>query len=191
MSDAPPGLVRVIGSSLDSASERLAKLSKTKWQMQTVSLRHFGSSEYSEFVTKDSQEGFGVLFTVPGVSFVVFFSAKSATAVCRAFLGPAYKVAGEREAIAEIANIVINAVADAIGDAIQDMLLLSAPLVVEGERSAVMLRALESFRSGGVPSPVVSQVHMSAESLSADCVMILLMTSAVRARLESAGSRPA
>jgi chemotaxis protein CheY-P-specific phosphatase CheC len=190
LTDSAPGLVRVIGASLESASDRLAKLSKTQWQLQTMSLRHFDAAEYAASFSHDSQEGFGVLFTVPNVTFVVFFSANSAESVCRAFMGRAFSANSERNAIAEIANIVVNAVADAIADATQDMLLLSAPRVVEGGRSDVMLRALDSFRLGGRPSPVVSQIHMTAESLSADCVVILLMSSELRARLESSTKRP-
>lgn len=191
MSDSPPGLLRVLGAGLDSAAERLAKLSRTSWLMQTVSMRQFDIAEYQASFSDNKDEGFGVLFGVKGISFLVFLTAKSATTVCRAFLGAAYTVAGERVATAEIANIVINAVADAIGDATGDMLLLSAPRIVEGTRRDVMMKAVESFQTGGTPSPVVSQVNMMAESLSADCVLILLMTSELRARLETAGRRAA
>jgi hypothetical protein len=62
-------------------------------------------------------------------------------------------------------------------------MLLNAPRVVEGQRSDIMMRALESFRAGGRPSPIVSQVHMMAEGLSADCSIILLMSSITRSRL--------
>lgn len=189
MSESTPGLLKVIGAGLDSASSRLAKLSGASWMLETVSVRQFDAGEYASTFSRDAEEGFGVLFTVPGVSFVVFFSHKSSGGVCRAFLGKGYAPSRDREAMGEIANIVANAVADAIGDATGDLLLLTAPRVVEGERSEVMMRALETFTAGGKPSPVVSQIHLSAETLSADCSLVLLMTSPVRAKLEAA-ARP-
>ena len=183
MNEPIPGLFKVIGAGLDSASARLEKLSHTKWTMQTVSVRQFKPEEFIASFASDHSEGFGVLFSAGGSTFVVFLSAPSATSICRAFLGPAYKASSERDAIAEVSNIVVNAMIDEIGDATEELMLLNAPRVVEGQRSGIMMRALESFRAGGQPNPIVSQVHMMAEGLSADCSIILLMSSSTRARL--------
>ena len=183
MNEPVPRLMRVIGAGLDAASARLEKLSHTKWTMQTVSVRQFSPGEFSASFSADAGEGFGVIFTAAGSSFVVFLSAPSASAICRAFLGKAYKSSAERDAIAEVSNIVINAMIDEIGEATEEMLLLSAPRVVEGQRSGIMKRALESFRTEGRPNPIVSQVHMMAEGLSADCAVILLMSGVTRSRL--------
>lgn len=181
MSEPVPGLLQVIGAGLDAASARLEKLSRTRWAMQTVSVRQLGPEELSAALSSDHGEGFGVLFSAGDSRFVVFFSAASATAICRAFLGKAYAAAAERDAIAEVSNIVVNAMIDEVGNALNEPLLLSAPRVVEGERSAIMGRVLESFRSGSRPRPVVSQVHMTAEGLSADCSVVLMMSSATHA----------
>jgi chemotaxis protein CheY-P-specific phosphatase CheC len=183
VSEPIPGVLRVIGAGLDAASARLEKLSHTKWTMQTVSVRQFNAEEFTASFAKDHSEGFGVLFSAGGTSFVVFLSASSATSICRAFLGTSYKSSTERDAVAEVSNIVVNAMIDEIGDATGELLLLNAPRVVEGLRSGIMLRALESFRAGGQPDPIVSQVHMMAEGLSADCSIILLMSGATRASL--------
>ncbi|HEX4048916.1 MAG TPA: hypothetical protein VH309_13815 [Elusimicrobiota bacterium] len=183
MTDPVPGLFKVIGAGLDAASARMEKLSHTKWTMQTVSVRQFEPAEFSASLDADQGEGFGVLFAAGGSTFVVFLTAASATAICRAFLGPAYTLNSERDAIAEISNIVVNAMIDEIGDAAEELMLLDAPRVVEGPRSRILALAVESFRAGGRPSPIVSQVHMTAEGLSADCAIILLMSSATRARL--------
>lgn len=181
MSEPVPGLLQVIGAGVDSASARLEKLSKTTWTMQTVSVRQLDPSEFVASLTGDRVEGFGVAFSAADSRFVVFLSNASATAICRAFLGKSYKLALEREAIAEVSNILVNAMIDEVGNALKTPLLLSAPRVVEGSRAQIMSNVLDSFLTGGRPSPIVSQVHMMAEGLSADCSVVLLMSSATHA----------
>ena len=182
MTEPVSGLLRVIGAGLDNASARLEKLSHAKWTMQTVSVRQFEPVEFSAFFSADRSEGFGVIFTAGETSFVLFLLASSATAICRAYLGSAYQAATERDAVAEISNIVVNSMADEIGEATEEILLLTAPRVVEGLRCDILKRALESFRAEGRPCPIVSQVYMTAENLSAECMFLLLMPSSVRAR---------
>ena len=182
MTEPLAALLQVIGAGLDEASARMAKMSHATWTLQTVSVRRFEPREYSAAFSADRGEGFGAIFNAGGMSLVVFLSAPAASAISRAYLGPAYTTASERSAVAEISNIVVGALVDEIGDATEELLLLTAPLLVEGRRCDVMTRVARDFRLEDREGPLVSQVQMSAENLSADFTLVLLMPGDLRSR---------
>jgi chemotaxis protein CheY-P-specific phosphatase CheC len=165
----------VISAGINEASARLAKLAQKPWKFQTASLGRFTPAEVSSTFAADVSPGMGVLFTSGRMSFTLFFSASDCTQLCRAYLGQSYAAARELASIAELSNIVVNAITDEIANATGDLLMLTAPSVVEGRRCDIIMRAAKVFRSTDQNGPIISQIKIAAGDLSVDYTILMIL----------------
>ncbi|OGR97833.1 MAG: hypothetical protein A2V88_11080 [Elusimicrobia bacterium RBG_16_66_12] len=184
-------LLRLIGRGVSDSADRLAKISRTEWVTQTVSISMAPLAKFQGVLAGDAEEHFGAHFTLPGGVFLVMIPSRSGPAFADAFL-PASKKHPEgvkdreRSSLAEISNIVVNAVAAVVADACGMALMLSAPEVSHGRKADLLREAREMVSSSGEKSVVMAYVHMSSEALSSDCSVVVLMSEAWQARLFAA-----
>lgn len=172
-------LLRVIESGIDRSTERLAKLSKTDWDINTVSLSAGTSNEFQVLFEADKKEYYGTFFTIPGGAFVVQFPIEAGHNLAKAFVkdsGAKVKSVEnlEQTALAESANILVNAVADALADASDLGFFLSPPEMVKGSKTDIMDAVLKRVKKKKT-FMMMSYVHMFAEKLSADCNILILL----------------
>ncbi|MBI3548624.1 MAG: hypothetical protein HY078_06175 [Elusimicrobia bacterium] len=177
---ANQALSRVIEKGVENSAEKLAKMSRTKWSMQTVAV-NAGPGERLQTVLKDDViQHYGAFFTMPGGFILVVISDTSGKKVVSAYLGSsAQRMQNipnlDREVIAEIANVLVNAVAGEFADTCKIGFLLSAPDMSRGTRKALYAEILKRFPAANENLAVSSYVHMTSEALSTDCSMIILL----------------
>jgi len=184
-------LLRLIEQGVSDSADRLAKISRTDWITQTVSIKMAPLAEFQKSLAGDAKDHFGACFTMPGGVFLVMIPARSGAAFADAFLPVSKKHPEgikdrERDSLAEISNIVVNAVAASVADACDMALMLSAPEVSHGTKVELLRDARELSASSGEKSAVMAYVHMSSQDMSSDCSVIVLLSEAWKARLYAA-----
>src|SRR3989338_8015038 len=183
-------LLQIIGEGLDKSIERLAKISRTNWEMQTVSLDTGSSSHFSSILAADSKDHYGTYFWMPHGFLIVLF-AQSGLAVADSFLSDLSKKTESldhlrQNALAEISNIVANAVAGALADACDVSIMISSPQMACGRKKELFNDALAKFKSEGENCIVMSYVHMTSADLATDCTMIIGLDAKLTESLSSA-----
>ncbi|MBI4386767.1 MAG: hypothetical protein HY551_05245 [Elusimicrobia bacterium] len=174
-------LAALIEQGIDKSTERLAQMTKTRWEMSTMSLTTASGDRIQTLVAPAAGTHYGVCFTAPGATFVAMFPGESARRVVQAFTkggGERLKAVAdlEKNAIAEISNILVNAVAGVIADTLDRALIVSAPEILEGAKNKLMETALR--RSDNKNSfALMSYVSMSSSDLSTDCLLVILLNS--------------
>lgn len=188
MTDAEQALLRVIEEGVSLSAEALAKVSRTSWTTSSVSIDAAGVDKVRARLAGDDAEHYGALLSVPGAVFALLLPKSRALDLSKAFLGerairPGFRLPKEQDCVAEIANVVVHTVANSLADACGDAFLLSAPQMVLGKKADLLDIALGELRASGENYAVMSYVHMSSESLSSDCTMLIFMTPSFRGRL--------
>jgi chemotaxis protein CheY-P-specific phosphatase CheC len=176
-------LLRLIERGVSLSADKLAKISRTDWNTQTVSINAAPIEEFRGNSLKDETDHVGAFFTMPGGVFLVVFPARSAAAFADAFLprsekNPPVIADRERECLAEISNIVVNAVAGAVADACGASFFMSAPRMAWGKKRELLKQAPGYLSPPGEQYTVMAYVHMSSNVLSADCNMFILLNAA-------------
>ena len=148
-------------------------------------------AKFRSVLADDDQDQFGACFTMPGGVFLVMIPARSGPAFADVFLPVSKKHPEgiknrERDSLAEISNIVVNAVAAVVADACDVALMLSAPEVSHGRKDDLIKEATEMVASSGESSVVMAYVHMSSPAMSSDCSVVVLLSATWKARLFAA-----
>lgn len=190
MSDeaAEKELLRVIEEGVSLSADSLAKISRTSWSTQSVSIDASGADKVRARMAGEDAEHYGALLSVPGAVFAMLLPKERALDLSKAFLGenamrPGFRLPKEQDCVAEIANVVIHTVANSLADACDDAFMLSAPQMIVGRKADLLDIALTELRASGENYAIMTYVHMSSESLSSDCTILLFMTKSFRGRL--------
>ena len=190
MSDegAEKELLRVIEEGVSRSADSLAKISRTSWSTQSVSIDASGADKVRARMAGEDAEHYGALLSVPGAVFAMLLPKERALDLSKAFLGenalrPGFRLPKEQDCVAEIANVVIHTVANSLADACDDAFMLSAPQMIVGRKADLLDIALAELRASGENYAIMTYVHMSSESLSSDCTILLFMTKSFRGRL--------
>lgn len=191
MSDADSAeaeLLKIIESGVSASADRLAKLSRTSWLTQTTSITADSLEKFTVSITGDAKQHYGAYLSMPGAVFLLMFPKHGSERLARLFLpkGEVVDAARLEDALAEIANIVVHAVANALADACGEAFFLTAPSMISGTKSELLKAAPERIPVGSEKFAIMAFVHMSAESLSSDCTMVLLFDASCRRRLLTA-----
>jgi hypothetical protein len=130
-------LQRLMRTGLDSGLARLTQISGTPWQVGELSIRQ-GPAAGLRLPPTGGPLHCGALFTMPGGVFLMSFPEDSAATVTKAFFKGFSKKPDawrgkEPDAVAEIANIVVNPVINILGDAALMIIFLSSPEVWQGD----------------------------------------------------------
>lgn len=186
--DAEQALLRTIEQGVSQSADALAKVSRTSWNTQSVSIDASGIDKLRARLSTDKTEQYGALLAIPGAVFAMLLPKDKALALAKAFLGesairPGRRLPKEQDCVAEIANIVVHTVANSLADACGDSFMLSAPQMVVGQKADLLDLALAELRTTGENYAVMSYVHMSSQDLSSDCSVLLFMTPSFRGRL--------
>lgn len=181
-------LLRIIEEGVSLSAESLAKISRTSWTTQSVAIDATGVDKVRARMAGEEAEHYGAILTVPGAVFCMLLPKERALGLAKAFLGdnalrPGFRFPKEQDCIAEIANVVIHTVANSVADACDDAFLLSAPQMILGRKTDLLDLALAELRVTGENYAVMSYVHMSSDTLSSDCTVLLFMTKSFRGRL--------
>jgi chemotaxis protein CheY-P-specific phosphatase CheC len=184
-------LLRLIETGVSNSADKLAKISKTDWSTQTVSIKTAPLERFQDTLVREEKEQCCAYFTMPGGVFLVMFPERSGTAFADIFLpiNPKNPVAiknRELETLAEISNIVVNTVAATIADACDTAFFLSTPKMSQGKKRDLLAAAPGMVTPAGEKFTVMAYVHMSSETLSSDCNMFFLLNAVWKERLLSA-----
>ena len=190
MSDEAPEkeLLRIIEEGVSLSADALAKISRTSWTTQSVSIDASGVDKVRARMQGEEAEHYGAILTVPGAVFSMLIPRDRSLDLAKAFLGenalrPGFRLPKEQDCVAEIANVVVHTVANSVADACGDAFMLSAPQMVLGKKSDLLDLSLSELRATGENYAVMSYVHMSSDELSSDCTVLLFMTKSFRGRL--------
>ncbi len=175
--DIPPRLLKILETGVDRGAERLAKISRTNWIIQTVSVRLAQMSRVAAMAENEGTD-YGIFLSMDGGGFLVVFPEAEAKAMASAFLTQTeWEKPGSRMeemALSEIANVVANAIADLLADACGRAVFLAAP-VAERKKAVDLLQELpKRFPAAGAQTLLV-YAHMSSSSLSADCMVAIIL----------------
>lgn len=173
--------IGVIGS-----AGKLATVSRTEWKTETVSITSTPIGEIRPVLLGDQAEQAGAFFSIPGGMFVVMFTRKSGRAMAKAFLpGRSSEEVPhlEGETLAEISNIVVHSVINTIADVCDEVLFISAPMVINGKRGDLLKLAGRKFTESDGASAIVANVHLYSIALASDCTIALLLNSVWKERL--------
>jgi chemotaxis protein CheY-P-specific phosphatase CheC len=182
-------LFKLIEAGVFGSAERLAKMSGTTWQMQSVSVK-MGSTEKPVYAKEDGDQ-LGSYFSMQGGFFLVIFSQKSGAKVADVFLKRSTKpsesvLERQQMALAEISNVMVNAVVTALADACDTVLFISAPESMAGTRDSLVKQAIEKAKNSNSGFVISTSVHMSSPALASDCTVIFLIDSRLMQRLVNA-----
>ncbi len=181
-------LLRIIEQGVSLSADALAKISRTSWTTQSVSIDASGVDKVRSRMAGEEAEHYGAILTVPGAVFCMLLPKERSLDLAKAFLGenalrPGFRLPKEQDCVSEIANVVIHTVANSMADACNDAFLLSAPQMVVGRKTDLLDLSLTELRAAGENYAVMSYVHMSSDTLSSDCTVLLFMTKSFRGRL--------
>lgn len=188
MTEAEQALLKVIEEGVSLSADALAKVSRTQWTTSSVSIDASVVDKVRSRLANEEAEHYGALLSVPGAVFAMMLPKERALDLSKAFLGerairPGFRLPKEQDCVAEIANVVVHTVANSMADACNDAFMLSAPQMVVGKKTDLLDLALAELRTTGENFAIMSYVHMSSESLSSDCTVIIFMTPSFRGRL--------
>ena len=184
-------LFKLIETGVFGSAERLAKMSGTKWQMQSVSVK-MGSTEKPNLVKDtDEEEYLGSYFSMQGGFFLVIFSNKSGARVADIFLHRGTKdgesvMERQQMALAEIANVMVNAIVAALADACEAVLFVSAPESLRGKKETIVTEALARQKNPISGYVISTSVHMVSPALASHCTVIFQLDARLMQRLVDA-----
>lgn len=191
---AQKALLKLIEEGVSSSADALANVSHTIWQTQSISINSDTIEKVTTRLERDTAPHYGAFAVMAGAVFLLMLPQRSAPDLARAFTRGRKPAAGaepprEDACIAEIANIVIHAVANPLADACDMAFLLSAPEMVVAKKTAILKLAVEKLKSAGETYAIMSYVHMSSETLSSDCTVLLFLSPACRGTMLKALAR--
>lgn len=185
---AQQALLRIIESGMNASADKLAKISRTRWQMQTTSISTVPLERLEPILGADGKNHYGAYFSMPGGVFLVLLPQQSGSAIADAYLSGGSGLKKDQkeliqEAVAEISNVVVNAVASTLADACDMAFFVSAPEMAFGKKEDILAEAPKKFKSSGENLSIMTYVHMSSPSLSSDCTVVILLNSRWKDRL--------
>ncbi|HBT61610.1 MAG TPA: hypothetical protein DEB40_07690 [Elusimicrobia bacterium] len=171
-------ILQLIERGVEGSAAKLAAISRTDWQIRTTSFKAYATpGDYAELKAA-SQYFFGASCQAPGKMFLALFTSRSAAIITKAFLAGSGKqmeatVQMQEMAIAEVANIVINAVSNSLADECGMAFILSAPKSSRGARADIIKAAFGDFAARG--KIFSAYIHLSSSDLSTDCTLMLML----------------
>ena len=171
-------LRRLLQTGMDAGSARLTRISGAVWQVLELSLRQ-GSAAELRLPPGERPRHTAALFTMPGGAVLVAFPAPSATSLAQAFMkaldrGPESLKDQEDDAVAEIANMMVNPALNLLGDAMLRTIFLSSPELRRGELGQLDEAALAKLPSARDAQTLRADLRLGAPGLGASCSVVLL-----------------
>jgi hypothetical protein len=183
-------LQRLMRTGMDAGLARLTQISGAPWQVDGLTLRQ-GPARDLRLAPAAAPPHCAALFTMPGGVFLVSFPEESAAAVARAFFKgfskkPDAWKGKEPDAVAEIANMVVNPAVNLLGDAALMIIFLSSPEVWQGDVGMLDETAFGKLllREDGLA--VRADISVSSPQLPASGTVTMLMNSALAEHLAEA-----
>jgi hypothetical protein len=171
-------ILQLIEKGVAAGVGKLAKISRTKWEIRKVSLQAYAKPEDYAELRQPTQYFFGAYCQAAGKMFLAYFTPRSADLLTQAFLkgnrmGVQATPRIQELAVAEVANIVINTVANSLAERCGLAFILSAPTSVRGELAEIIKAACGDF--SGTGKIFSAYINMSSEELAADCTLMLML----------------
>lgn len=183
-------LQRLLRTGMDTGLARLTQISGAPWTVDALTLRQGRAGEL-RLTPAGGAPHCAALFTMPGGVFLVSFPEASAAAVARAFFKgfskkPDAWKGKEPDAVAEIANMVVNPAVNLLGDAALMIIFLSSPEVWQGEPGMLDETAFGRLllREDGLA--LRADIAVSSPELPASGSVTMLLNSALAEHLAEA-----
>jgi hypothetical protein len=183
-------LQRLMRTGMDAGLARLTQISGAPWLVEGLTLRQ-GPAKDLRLSPAGGPPHCAALFTMPGGVFLVAFPDTSAEAVARAFFKgfskkPDAWKGKEPDAVAEIANMVVNPAVNLLGDAALMIIFLSSPEIWQGEPGMLEETAFGKLllREDGLAAR--ADIAISSPELPASGTVVMLMNSALADHLTEA-----
>ncbi len=183
-------LQRLMRTGMDSGLARLTQISGAPWQAGEFSLRQGPANEMRR-PPKAGAQHCGAIFTLPGGVFLVTFPEASAATVAQAFFKGFSKKPGawtgmEPDAVAEIANMVVNPVINLLSDAALMIIFLSSPEVWQGDLTTLDEMAFGKLLLREDGQAVRADIQIVSADLGACGAISMLLNSALASHLAEA-----
>lgn len=177
-------LISLIEIGVERSSERLGKISNTKWDISTGSTKEISTEKFLIAANAGKTNALGVrLGAKEGIrtDMAIFFPETSARAIAREMLRDhawgMKKLDNVLElATGEISNILGQSIIGAIADECETAITLSVPQVTQGTKEELLCAFFSDCED---PSKVLfmSHVELYSGALSATCSMVALFDS--------------
>jgi len=192
--DAQQVLLKLIEDGVSASADSLAKVSHTAWQTQSVSINDEPIEKIEQRLARDGSEHYGAFAVMSGAVYLLMFPKLSGPDLSAAFLSgrkprPGAAPLREEVCVAEIANIVIHAVANTLADACGMAFILTAPQMVVAKKTELLKLAVDKLKTGGEQHAIMTYVHMSSETLSSDCTVLVFLSPTCRGTMLKALNR--
>jgi hypothetical protein len=183
-------LWRLMRAGMDSGLARLTQIAGAPWQAGELSIRQ-GPAEGLHLPPAAGPQHCGALFTIAGGVFLAAFPEASAAAVAQAFFKgfsnkPDAWRGKEPEAVAEIANMVVNPLINLLGDATLMTIFLSAPEIWQGNLSRLDATAFGKLLLREDGQAARADIQIASAELRARGAITMLLNSALAGRLAEA-----
>lgn len=188
MTEGEQALIKLIEEGVSASADKLAAVSMTTWSTQTLSVKQVPLQDLQSPAGAGEGEHYGCYFTMTGGVFLVLFPKTSGPSLAQAFLAKRPDAKNPtplqvRDAVAEVANIVVHGIANRMADACDGVFFLSAPQSATGSKEALIKAAPQKISTTPDSFTLMAYVHMASEQLSSDCAIVLLLGAAWRERL--------
>jgi hypothetical protein len=176
--DDQKAILGLLETGIEASAAKLAVISRTRWAIKTTALKTYATAEDYAELGQPSQYFFGAHCSSPGRVFLSYFTARSSALLTQSFLannrrGLEATPRMQEVAVVEVSNIVINAVASSLADRCGMAFILSAPKIERGARTDIIKAAFGALQPVG--KIFSATINLSAQTIAADCTMMMML----------------
>lgn len=184
MNAADDAVRRILADGASRCSDPLKKISQSDWSIEEISTDAEAAGALERMMDESVDAAYGSWFTVPGAAFLIVIPRACGLRLTDRFTKEHAEIVDTLErreivALAEIANILVNAFVTSLAQALDEDLIVSAPTpMLESSRD------LLASTLGRRPEPgIAGLVRLSSAALSASLSIVALLEPATAQRL--------
>jgi chemotaxis protein CheY-P-specific phosphatase CheC len=188
--ESKKALIKLLEVGVARSSERLAKMSKTEWDIATASTKEIAEDRLLVATNAGKEPSLAARLSVREglkADFGVFFPEKSAIPIAKAVLREhAWGMKNVKNilenTIGEVSNILAQSSVGALADECETAITLSVPTVQRGTKEALLCEFFAEY-DDSAKLLLMSHVELYSGDLSATCSLVMLFNSKDIARL--------
>ena len=174
-------VAHLLDQGIAKSAKQLAKISRKEWRIESPILSEGPGKRFCAYLGGSIQPHFGTYLSMQQANLMavlILFPKKSGQTVAATFTENYDRAKRtpnwEKEAIAEISNILANAVAGPLADALGIAIILASPVISRGSKSELFMDALTQFDDNDA-FVILANLSLSSSNISCDCSLIILL----------------
>jgi hypothetical protein len=176
--DDQKAILGLLETGFGASTSKLAAISRTQWAIKATAFKAYVTDNDFTELRQSNQYFFGAYCSSPGRLFLCYFTSRAAVLMTQAFLAGSRRSLQatpqmQEVAVAEVANIVINAVAAAMADRCGMAFILSAPKSVRGAHADIIKSAFGALQPVGQTFSVT--INLASQDIAADCTLMMML----------------